>query len=53
MSYGTPMPTVVQMRCVWDGLKPEMQAVLAGTESAADAAKKSQASATTCIATLQ
>lgn len=53
MSYGTPMPTVVQMRCVWDSLKPEMQAVFANTEAAADAAKKSQDAAVACIAALQ
>jgi arabinogalactan oligomer/maltooligosaccharide transport system substrate-binding protein len=53
MSDGTPMPTVVQMRCVWDSLKPEMQAVFANTEAAADAAKKSQDAAVACIAALQ
>lgn len=53
MSYGTPMPTVVQMRCVWDSLKPEMQAVFADTEAAADAAKKSQDAAVACIAALE
>ena len=53
MSYGVPMPTVTQMRCVWDSLKPEMQAVFAGTESAADASAKSQTAAETCIAALE
>ena len=53
MSYGTPMPTVTQMRCVWDSLKPEMQAVFAGSESAADAASKSQTAAETCVAGLE
>ena len=53
MSYGTPMPTVTQMRCVWDSLKPEMQAVFAGSESAADASAKSQTAAETCIAGLE
>ena len=53
MSYGTPMPTVVEMRCVWDSLKPEMQAVFANTETAADAAAKSQTAAETCISQLQ
>ncbi|MEA5078703.1 MAG: extracellular solute-binding protein [Anaerolineaceae bacterium] len=53
MSYGTPMPTVVQMRCVWDSLKPEMQAVFANTEAAADAAKKAQDAAVACIAALE
>jgi len=53
MSNGTPMPTVVEMRCVWDSLKPEMQAVFANTETAADAAAKSQTAAETCISQLQ
>ena len=53
MSYGTPMPTVTEMRCVWDSLKPEMQAVFAGTEKADVAAKNSQAAAVTCIAALE
>ncbi|HML40159.1 MAG TPA: extracellular solute-binding protein [Bellilinea sp.] len=53
MSYGTPMPTVVEMRCVWDSLKPEMQAVFADTESAQDAATKAQSAATTCISQLE
>ena len=53
MSYGTPMPTVIEMRCVWDSWKPEMQAVFADTESAADAAAKSQSAAEACIAALE
>jgi arabinogalactan oligomer/maltooligosaccharide transport system substrate-binding protein len=52
MSYGIPMPTVVEMRCVWDSLKPEMQAVFADTESAADAAKNAQDATVTCISQL-
>lgn len=50
MTYGTPMPTVLEMRCVWDGLKPEMQAVFNDTKSAADAAAAAQTAAETCIA---
>ncbi len=53
MSYGFPMPTVVEMRCVWDSLKPEMQAVFADQESAQDAATKSQTGAETCISQLE
>ncbi len=53
MSYGLPMPTVIEMRCVWDSWKPEMQAVFADTESAADAAAKSQSAAESCIAALE
>jgi arabinogalactan oligomer/maltooligosaccharide transport system substrate-binding protein len=47
------MPTVVEMRCIWDSLKPEMQAVFADTESAQDAATKAQSAATTCISQLE
>lgn len=53
MSYGTPMPTVIEMRCIWDSWKPEMQAVFANTESPADAAAKSQSAAEACIAALE
>ncbi len=49
MSYGTPMPTVVEMRCNWDSMKPELIAVLGGTETPADAAAKMQTSAEACI----
>lgn len=53
MSYGTPMPTVIEMRCVWDSWKPEMQAMLADTQTAEDVAAKSQSAAEACIAALE
>ncbi|HZU86903.1 MAG TPA: extracellular solute-binding protein, partial [Anaerolineaceae bacterium] len=53
MAYGTPMPTVLEMRCNWDSMKPELQAVLAGTVSPADAAKNMQTSAEACIKKLE
>jgi arabinogalactan oligomer/maltooligosaccharide transport system substrate-binding protein len=45
MVVGTPMPTVLEMRAVWDAMKPEMAAVLAGstTPQAAAAAMQSAA----------
>lgn len=52
MAVGTPMPTVLEMRCNWDAMKPEMQAVLADQESAEDAATAMQSAADTCITTL-
>jgi arabinogalactan oligomer/maltooligosaccharide transport system substrate-binding protein len=52
MVEGTPMPTVTEMRCNWDGMKPEMQAVLADTKAPEDAAAAMQAAAETCIAGL-
>ncbi len=53
MVVGTPMPTVVQMRCNWDAMKPEMQGVMNNTKKPEDAAKAMQAAAEQCIKTLQ
>jgi arabinogalactan oligomer/maltooligosaccharide transport system substrate-binding protein len=53
MTYGTPMPTVVEMRCNWDSMKPEMQSVLANKETPEAAAKAMQTSAEACIKKLQ
>lgn len=49
MLVGTPMPTVLEMRCNWDAMKPEMQAVLANKKSPEDAAKAMQKAAEACI----
>jgi arabinogalactan oligomer / maltooligosaccharide transport system substrate-binding protein len=53
MVVGVPMPTVSEMRCNWDAMKPEMQAVLADTETPADAAAAMQSAAETCVANLE
>lgn len=53
MSYGTPMPTNIEMRCVWDGIKPELLPTFAGTQAADVAAANAQAAAETCIAGLE
>jgi len=53
MTKGTPMPTVLEMRCNWDSMKPEMQAVLADTKSAEDAATAMQSAAETCVKSLE
>lgn len=53
MVVGTPMPTVLEMRCNWDSMKPEMLAVLADTKSPEDAAKDMQTSAESCIKSLE
>ncbi|HET6486849.1 MAG TPA: extracellular solute-binding protein [Spirochaetia bacterium] len=53
MSLGTPMPSVVEMRANWDSMKPEMNAVLAGTKSPADAAKAMQDAAVAAIKAMQ
>lgn len=49
MTVGTPMPTVTEMRCNWDAMKPEMQAVLADTKGAEQAAADMQAAAENCV----
>lgn len=53
MVVGVPMPTVVEMRCNWDSMKPEMLAVLAGEKAATDAAAAMQSAADACITTLE
>jgi arabinogalactan oligomer/maltooligosaccharide transport system substrate-binding protein len=53
MAYGTPMPTVVEIRCVWDAIKPELIAVYSNSEDATTAANNAQAAAEACIKTLE
>ena len=53
MVVGTPMPTVLEMRCNWDSMKPEMQAVLSDTKSPAEAAAAMQRAAEACVKTLE
>jgi arabinogalactan oligomer / maltooligosaccharide transport system substrate-binding protein len=53
MVVGTPMPTQLEMRAVWDAMKPEMAAVLAGTKTAEAAAAAMQSAAVAGIKKLQ
>lgn len=53
LKAGTGMPAVLEMRCNWDAMKPELQAVLADKKSAEDAAKAMQDAAENCIKTLE
>ncbi len=53
MEKGTPMPVVMEMRCNWDAMKPEQNAVMAGKKSPEDAAMAMQKSADACIKTLE
>ncbi|NMB61828.1 MAG: extracellular solute-binding protein [Chloroflexi bacterium] len=53
MSYGVPMPSVTEMRCNWDAMKPEQTLVLAGSETPADAAAAMQGAAEACILQLE
>jgi len=50
MEVGTPMPTVLEMRAVWDAINPELSAVMAGSETPVEAAKKMQEAAVNGIA---
>jgi len=49
MQNGTPMPVVVEMRCNWDAMKPEMNAVLADQKSPEDAVEAMQKAAVACV----
>ncbi len=49
MVVGTPMPTVIEMRCNWDSMKPELIAVMSGRKSAEDAAAAMQQAAEACV----
>lgn len=53
MSYGTPMPTVLEMRCIWDAIKPELLPVYNGQTAPADGAANAQAAAEACISGLE
>lgn len=53
MEVGVPMPAVVEMRAIWDAMKPEQNAVLAGNKSPAQAAEDMQAAAEQGIQDLQ
>ena len=53
MAKGTPMPIVLQMRCNWDAMKPELNAVMANQKSPEDAALAMQKSAESCVATMK
>lgn len=50
LEVGTPMPTVLEMRAVWDAIKPEFAQVLAGNVTAEEAAKLMQEAAVAGIA---
>ncbi len=53
LSHGAGMPPQAEMRCNWDAMKPQMQAVLAGTTTIDDAVVAMQEAADKCIAELQ
>jgi arabinogalactan oligomer/maltooligosaccharide transport system substrate-binding protein len=53
MQNGTPMPAVMEMRCNWDAMKPEMNKVLADQTTPEEAAKAMQAAADSCVKGLE
>jgi arabinogalactan oligomer/maltooligosaccharide transport system substrate-binding protein len=53
MIVGKPEPTVSEMRCNWDAMRPEMQAVLAGNKPPEEAVDDMQQAAETCIEGLE
>ena len=53
MVVGTPQPTQLEMRAVWDAMKPEMAAVLAGSKTAEAAAAAMQSAAVAGIKKLE
>lgn len=53
LATGTPQPTVVEMRANWDAMKPELNAVMAGTTDAATAAANMQVAAENAIEGMQ
>jgi arabinogalactan oligomer / maltooligosaccharide transport system substrate-binding protein len=53
MVVGTPQPTQLEMRVVWDVMKPEMAAVLAGSKTAEAAAAAMQSAAVAGIKKLE
>lgn len=53
MIVGRPEPTVSEMRCNWDAMRPEMRAVLAGNKPPEEAAADMQQAAETCIEGLE
>ena len=50
LAYGTPMPTIPEMRAVWDSIRPHLEAVLNGSETPEQAAAGMQKDAKEKIA---
>ncbi len=53
VAVGTPMPSVIEMRAIWDAMKPEMNAVLFAGKSPREAAQAMQEAAEAGIQNLQ
>lgn len=53
MVVGTPMPVVMEMRCNWDAMKPELNAVMSDAKTPEEAALAMQAAADACVKTFE
>jgi arabinogalactan oligomer/maltooligosaccharide transport system substrate-binding protein len=53
MVVGIPQPTVPEMRCVWDAIRPQLEGVMADSVTPEDAAAEMQTSAEICIEDLR
>jgi maltose-binding protein MalE len=53
LATGVPQPIVVEMRCLFDAVKQEYQAVMNASETPEEAATNAQDFAETCIEELQ
>ncbi len=53
MAVGRPMPVVPEMRCAWDAMRPNQEAVMGDKAKPADAAAKMQIAAEDCIKKLK
>lgn len=52
IEYTVPMPTVPEMRAIWDAMRPELEAVINGSVTPAEAAKNMQKRAEEGISTI-
>ena len=53
LANGLGQPAAASMRCAWDAWRPNLEGVMAGTVTPADAAAAAQAAADECMATLE
>jgi arabinogalactan oligomer/maltooligosaccharide transport system substrate-binding protein len=53
LANGTGMPPQAEMRCIWDAMRPNQEAVMANKMTPADAAAAMQTAAEKCVAELK
>jgi len=53
LANGLGQPAAASMRCAWDAWRPNLEGVMGGTVTPADAAAAAQAAADECMATLE